>query len=275
MTGEDKDDIVAPTDLLPHDVVLGKMASGNFSSPGNRLFKQFLMTKKREYSQISSHSAKKRFLVDCMEDWCTRMDGRFLFRETTILCTVVKSEDDKKKLLTKVNALMRNLPSPSSPQAAELEAGFAIALSQEKSSPTAKEESSPLTSPDAAGAVSSSSSDTSVSDGNESQYAESGTSTLDFQTPKRPSLSIVTKGKVTDKASLTTGKIEGTGSDAVISSSSSDSSTDGLFNVQEEQTKKTPAALSKQKQLRPSPTSITAFHQVQQDENARHEDSPS
>lgn len=275
MTREDKDDIVAPTDLLPHDVVLGKMASGNFSSPGNRLFKQFLMNKKRDYSQISSHSGKKRFLAQCVEEWCNRKDGRFLFRETTILCTIVKSDEDKIKLLAKVNALMRNLPSTSSLQPGEQEAGLATAPSREKSLTTPKKQRRPITKSAASVPVSSTSSDASLSDCNESRTAELTTRQTGKRsdTPKKPSLSIMTERSITE-ASTEEEKKKETGSDALVSPFSSDSSTDGLQNTNDGHTKQTPAAFPKKKQLRPSPTSVTAFHQVQEDETVRNECSP-
>jgi hypothetical protein len=271
MTTEDKDDIVAPTDLLPHDVVLGKMASGNFSSPGNRLFKQFLMKKKRDYSQVSSHSGKKRFLAQCVEEWCNRMEGRFLFRETTILCTVVKSEEERAKLLTKVNALMRNLPSPSSLQAAEPETGSATVPIHEVSHTTPKKQRK-ITSVAAAVTVSSTSSDASESDGNESQAPESNTSPVETtpDTRKKHSLSVVTEDRLLEDSHVKEKKDDTSNSDALISS---DSSTDEMQNM-EVQTKETPAALTKKNHLRPSPTSIAGFHQVQEDETVREESSP-
>jgi hypothetical protein len=272
MTTEDKYDIVAPTDLLPHDVVLGKMASGNFSSPGNRLFKQFLMKKKRDYSQVSSHSGKKRFLAQCVDEWCNRMDGRFLFRETTILCTVVKSDEDRAKLLTKVNALMRNLPSPSSSQAAESEIGSATVPLHEESHTTPKKQRKPIASVATSVTVSSTSSDASESEGNESQDPASIASPVETtpDTRKKPSLSVVTEEKLLEDSPVKAKSEDTHTSDALISS---DSSTDEVQNS-DNKTKETPAAISKKNQLRPSPTSITGFHQVQEDETVREESSP-
>lgn len=252
--------MVTPTDLRSRDVVLGKMASGNFASPGNRLFKQFLTTKKLTYRQISSHSGKKRFLVECIDEWC----GRFLFRETTLFCTVVTSDDDQKKLLRKVNAMMRNLPCP-------------VSSSQETVLTSCQDSSSTSSRLPKTRTISFTSSlDESLLDGNESQSVtrrSPSQSDNSYHTRERPTFSRETKEIVTQ---INAKQTEDMVSDAVIISSSSSDSDEYLSIHHQQQSRKTPTARLTTKMKTHSsisPTSIAAFHQMQDEERIMSKDS--